>query len=273
MIYVTGSDGQLGQELRKKLPEATFLTRKEIDLANPQEIESFLSSTKITTLINCAAYTQVDKAETEQAHCMSINEAAPDLMARYSKSKNFKFIHFSTDYVFNGNGCTPYKETDVCDPLNFYGESKLAGEQRILQENEKSLIIRTSWVYSSFGKNFVKTILKAGAERESLNVVYDQVGTLTWASDLADITIKAQQLEGVFHYTNEGVSSWYDVAHALKKIKNFKAAVNPILSSGYPTPAKRPHYSVLDKQKIKSALNITIPHWTESLELCLKELS
>lgn len=273
MIYVTGADGQLGMELRSKLANATFLTRKDLDLSNLNQVEDFLRATSIKTLINCAAYTQVDKAETEKELASTINTALPGLFSRYSKSKKFKFIHYSTDYVFDGEGCKPYVETDKCSALNFYGMTKLEGEKNVMSENEKSLILRTSWVYSTHGKNFIKTILKASAERDSLNVVFDQVGTLTYASDLAEVTLKAQELNGIYHYTNEGVSSWYDVAVELKRLRKFKANITPILSSGYPTPAKRPHFSVLDKTKIKSALNITIPHWTESLELCLQKLS
>lgn len=274
MIYVTGANGQLGNELRRKLgSKATFLSREELDLGNPESVETFLKSTKIDLLINAAAYTQVDKAESERHLSLAINSTAPRLMSRYSREKKFKLIHFSTDYVFNGAAYTPYKESDATSPVNFYGQTKLGGENGILEENPTSLVIRTSWVYSSFGKNFIKTILKFGAERDSLNVVYDQVGSLTSAADLADVTLKSRELEGIFHFSNEGVSSWYDVAFELKKMKKFKADILPILTHQYPTPAKRPHYSVLDKAKIKSALDIKIPHWTESLSLCLQELS
>ncbi len=272
-MYITGASGQLGEELKEKLPDARFLRRADLDLSNLSEVEQFLKETKISTLVNCAAYTLVDKSEVDRDLALTINAKAPELMARYSAQKNFKMIHFSTDYVFNGTGSTPYKETDLCDPVNFYGTTKLEGEKLITRENNKALILRTSWVYSQFGKNFVKTILNAGAQKDNLNVVYDQVGTLTWAQDLAEVVMKAWDLEGVFHFTNEGVSSWYDIAVELKRLKKFKASVSPILSAEYPTPARRPHFSVLDKQKIKSALNITIPHWTESLELCLQKLS
>jgi dTDP-4-dehydrorhamnose reductase len=274
MIYVTGANGQLGNELKKKLgSNAVFLTREMLDLQNHASVENFLKTTEIELLINAGAYTQVDKAEEEREVSASINEITPKIMARYSREKKFKFIHFSTDYVFNGTGPTPYKESDNTDPVNFYGETKLRGEKAILEENPHSLVIRTSWVYSAFGKNFIKTILKFGSERDSLNVVYDQIGSLTNAGDLAEVTLKARELSGIYHFSNEGVSSWYDVAFELKKQKKFKASISPILSHQYPTPAKRPHYSVLDKAKIKNALGIQIPHWTESLSLCLKELS
>lgn len=274
MIYVTGADGQLGNELKKKLGnQAIFLSRSKLHLGDETALESFLESTEISLLINAGAYTQVDKAEIERSLATSINHTAPMLIARYSKKKNFKLIHFSTDYVFNGVSHIPYTETHATDPVNFYGVTKLAGEKAVLEENPKNLVIRTSWVYSNFGRNFVKTILKLGSEKDSLNIVYDQIGTLTSASDLADITIKARELEGIFNFSNEGVTSWYDVAFELKRISNFKAEINPILSEQYPTLAKRPHYSVLDKSKIKNALDIRIPHWTESLNLCLQSQS
>lgn len=274
MIYVTGANGQLGHELRQKLgPKATFLTRENIDLSNLVQLEEFLKLTEIELLINAGAYTQVDKAESEQVLALTINAEAPKLMARYSKEKKFKLIHFSTDYVFNGKNIIPYDENDEVGPVNFYGKTKLEGEIGIMQENPESLIMRTSWVYSSFGKNFVNTMLKFGHDRDSLNVVFDQVGALTSAKDLADVALKARELSGIYHYSNEGVSSWYDVAHEIKRLTKFKASVLPILSAEYPTPAKRPNYSVLNKNKIKNTLGIKIPHWTESLEICLKELS
>jgi len=273
MIYVTGANGQLGNELKLKLPEAIYLDREKLDLSNSSSVESFFNETKIELFINAGAYTQVDKAESEKELAMNINSEVPRLIARYSREKNFKLIHFSTDYVFNGENCRPYLETDEVNPVNFYGQTKLEGEKGVMSENPDSLIIRTSWVYSNFGKNFIKTMLKFGAEREALNVVFDQIGTLTSAKDLAEVTLNARELSGIYHYSNEGVSSWYDVAHEIKRLTKFKANLLPILSTGYPTPAKRPNYSVLNKNKIKNALGIKIPHWTESLELCLRKLS
>lgn len=273
MIYVTGANGQLGSELRLKLPNATFLDRSKLDLSDPSMVETFLKETKIELLINAGAYTQVDKAETDKILALNVNSETPGLMARYSREKKFKLIHFSTDYVFNGENFTPYVESHEVSPVNFYGYSKLEGEKRVIEENPESLIVRTSWVYSQFGKNFIKTILKHGAEKDSLNVVVDQIGTLTSAHDLAEVALKGRELSGIFHFSNEGVSSWYDVAHELKRIAKFKASVLPISSAEYPTPAKRPNYSVLNKNKIKNALGMKIPHWTESLELCLQKLS
>lgn len=274
MIYITGANGQLGNELRRQLREnATFLNRETLDLSNLAQLEEFLSQTNIELLINAGAYTQVDKAETEKDLALSINSKAPRLMARYAFQKKFKLIHYSTDYVFAGENCRPYLETDSVKPVNFYGQTKLEGEIGVMEENPESLIIRTSWVYSTFGKNFIKTMLKFGAERESLNVVFDQIGSLTSAKDLAEISLKGRELSGIYHFSNEGVSSWYDVAHEIKRLTKFKSNLMPILSEEYPTPAKRPNYSVLNKNKIKNDLGIKIPHWTESLELCLKELS
>ena len=274
MIYVTGANGQLGSELRQKLgPKAVFLNRDQLDLSDINAVESFLKQTKIELLINAGAYTLVDKAETEQRVALIINSETPKLMSKYSREKKFKLIHFSSDYVFNGNNFLPYVETDLPDPVNFYGKTKLEGERGVLEENSESLIIRTSWVYSSFGKNFVKTILRIAAERDQLNIVFDQVGTLTSAQDLAETTLKARELSGIYHYSNEGVSSWYDVAIEIRRIMKLKTTIMPILTHEYPTPAKRPHYSVLNKNKIKQALGISIPHWTESLELCLQKPS
>lgn len=271
MIFILGGDGQLGQEFRRLLPDANFLTRKELDLCDIEKVKDFLENNKISLLINAAAYTAVDKAESEQELARKINTTVPYLLSEYSLTKKFKLISYSSDYVFDGKSSIPYKEDTVTNPLNFYGRTKLESEVSILQINPKNLIIRTSWVYSNFGKNFVQTILEAGQSRENLNVVYDQVGTLTWAKDLAEISLLGKDLTGIFNYSNEGVSSWYDVACELKRQRKFSARITPILTSEFQSKTQRPHYSVLDKAKIKSALSIKIPHWTESLELCLKK--
>jgi dTDP-4-dehydrorhamnose reductase len=274
MMYVTGANGQLGSELKLLLGEkAIFLDRAQLNLGDAPKVEYFLKNTNIDLLINAGAYTLVDKAESEKDLALAVNAEAPKLMGKYSREKKFKLIHFSTDYVFNGKNVTPYLETDEVNPVNFYGETKLRGEQNILNENPESLIIRTSWVYSSFGKNFIKTMLKFGAEKENLNVVFDQIGTLTSAKDLAEITLKARDLKGIYHYSHEGVSSWYDVACEIKKITKLKATVSPILSHEYPTHATRPHYSVLNKNKIKQDLGLTIPHWTDGLATFLQGIS
>lgn len=274
MIYVTGADGQLGNEIARQLGnKAEYLNRSKLDLENNEEVRNFLASTKIDLLINTAAYTKVDLAETNQKQAELLNCELPALFAETAKNKNFKLIHFSTDYVFNGKKSTPYNESDATDPLNFYGKSKLMGEEAVMSANPDALILRTSWVYSKFGKNFIKTILTKGMQEQELRVVFDQIGTLTYASDLAQTALAARDLSGIFHYSNEGVSSWYDVAHVLKKSRNLSAKIKPILSKEFQTPVSRPQYSVLDKSKIKSALNLTIPHWMESLEICLKEIS
>lgn len=277
MIYITGSNGQLGFEL-KKLPafkDAVFLDRSALDLSDLNQVEKFLKNTKITTLINTAAYTQVDKAESEKELALKINAEAPELMAQYGQDKNFKFVHYSTDYVFNGKNFAPYVETDITNPVNFYGESKLQGEHLIQKSSSTAIILRTSWVYSSFGKNFVKTMIRLGTEKPALNVVFDQAGTPTWAGDLALVTeeLLKNDIAGTFHYSNEGVTSWYDFAREILKMKGIKTPVSPILTAEFPTPAKRPHYSVLNKNKIKLVLGKAIPHWSESLEKCLKEIS
>lgn len=270
MIYVTGANGQLGQELKKTQLQgkAVFLDRSQLDLSNLTEVEDFLKSHSITTLINTAAYTQVDKAESEKELALKINAEAPALMAKYAREKNFKFIHYSTDYVFNGLSSAPYKETDATDPVNFYGETKLQGEQGILKENPAALILRTSWVYSAHGKNFYNTMIRLGNEKPELKVVADQIGTPTSTHDLANITLQAldKNLSGIYHFSNEGVTSWYEFACEILKLKGIKTPVYPIETEQFPTPAKRPGYSVLDKTKITQALGIEIPDWKSALQ-------
>lgn len=270
MIYVTGANGQLGQELKKTQLQgkAVFLDRSQLDLSNLTEVEDFLKSHSITALINTAAYTQVDKAESEKELAFKINAEAPALMAKYAREKNFKFIHYSTDYVFNGLSSAPYKETDATDPVNFYGETKLQGEQGILKENPAGLILRTSWVYSAHGKNFYNTMIRLGNEKPELKVVADQIGTPTSTHDLANITLQAldKNLSGIYHFSNEGVTSWYEFACEILKLKGIKTPVYPIKTEQFPTPAKRPGYSVLDKTKITQALGTQIPDWKSALQ-------
>ncbi len=270
MIYITGANGQLGQEFKNTelASKAIFLDRSQLDLSNLGQVEDFLRNTKITTLINTAAYTQVDKAEAEREIALVINAKAPTLMAKYSADKKFKFIHYSTDYVFNGNGTTPYKETDASDPVNFYGETKLQGELGVISENPDSLILRTSWVYSAHGKNFYNTMIRLGMERPELKVVADQFGTPTLTRDLAEATIRAlgNDISGIYHFSNEGVTNWHEFASEILKLKGIKTPVHPIKTSEYPTPAKRPHYSVLDKTKISNDLGIKISEWREALQ-------
>lgn len=276
MIYVTGSAGQLGFELKAKLQSnAIFLDRTKLDLSNPSMCREFVRSIPHqSTIINAAAYTSVDLAETERDLCSKINQESPVEMAKECAKKECKFIQISTDYVFDGKSSVPYTEVDATGPLNFYGASKLMAESGVLAANPDSVVIRTSWLYSVAGKNFVKTILKLGKERENLNIVFDQVGTLTSAQDLAAVIVRATNLRGLYHFTNEGVCSWYDVACYLKKKFHFQASITPIRSQQYPTPASRPSFSVLDKSKIKSDLpNLQIAHWTDSLDRILIDLA
>lgn len=280
-ILVTGANGQLGMEFRElsagyPVFRFLFVSRDELPIDNKIALETFFSSNKIDHCINCAAYTAVDKSETEQDIAIAINATAVGELARLCKQYNAGFIHFSTDYVFNGNASEPYQPQDTTDPVNFYGETKLKGEQLALQHNAESMIIRTSWVYSAFGKNFVKTMLRLMAEKESIGVVSDQVGSPTYAADLAkavmDIIHSGEERAGIFHYCNQGIISWYDFASAIKEISGSNCIVNPITTKDYSTPAKRPSYSALDTQKIQSAFGIEIPQWRESLERCMKQL-
>lgn len=278
-ILITGSDGQLGKELRELSNDYSyncyFTTRKDLDISETQLIKDFLKKNKINVIINCAAYTLVDKAELEQEVADSINHLAVKNLGAISKDLGIELIHISTDYVFNGINCKPYLETDTSDPKSIYGKTKLDGELSLLDINPKnSIIIRTSWVYSSFGNNFVKTMFRLGKEKESLGVIFDQVGTPTYARDLAktilDIIpkINNENVE-IYHYSNEGVASWYDFAKQIMELSDSKCKINPILTVDYPTPAQRPHYSILNKSKIKSKFNIDIPYWRDSLKDCL----
>ena len=279
-ILVTGANGQLGSELQvlaKQYPQYQFFFTDvaELDITNPKAIEVFVKENKINAIINCAAYTAVDKAESEVELADNINHLAVKYLAEVAKEHQCKLIHISTDYVFDGTNHQPYLETDIPNPKSVYGATKLAGEQAMQEVNPtNSIIIRTSWVYSSFGTNFVKTMLKLGKEREELKVISDQVGTPTYAADLAKAILEIlPQLSNkkveVYHYTNEGVCSWFDFAHAIFEISKTACKVIPITTAQYPTAAKRPQYSVLNKSKIKETFKIEIPYWRESLKECL----
>lgn len=281
-ILVTGSNGQLGseiQELSSHFPYTFFFTCKEkLDITNEHALHSFIEAHAIHAIINCAAYTAVDKAESEEALADKINHQAVKYLASVAKEKNIKLIHISTDYVFNGTNYRPYLETDATNPQSIYGKTKLLGENALLHVKlPNSIIIRTSWVYSSYGANFVKTMLRLGKEKDALGVIYDQVGTPTYAKDLAkailDILplISTTQTE-IYHYSNEGVCSWYDFAKEIMKMAKLTCKVNPIETAQYPTPAKRPHYSLLNKTKIKNDYTVDIPYWKDSLDECLKAL-
>jgi dTDP-4-dehydrorhamnose reductase len=285
-ILVTGANGQLGmeiQQLAKAYPlfEFIFTTREDVPLDNPEAISNFIAKHQPQYFINCAAHTAVDKAESEKELAYQINAEAPGIIAKACKENNIQLIHISTDYVFNGTGSVPYKEDDATDPVNLYGDSKLQGEKKVMQFNPDSIIIRTAWVYSEFGKNFVKTMLRLMADKDQISVVSDQSGTPTYAADLAEailLIIANCQLSivnwtpGIYHFSNEGNITWYDFAVAIKELSGSNCKVNPIPASQYPTPAKRPFYSVLDKTKVKKTFGITIPEWKESLAVCLDKI-
>lgn len=276
MILVTGSNGQLGSELKLLLStsEAVFVTSKDCDITSLDQIEKIISQNKITHIINCAAYTAVDLAEKEIEKAYLVNETGPYNLAVVSKRHDITLIHISTDYVFDGKMSNPIHEDHIPNPVSAYGKSKLAGENKIIEVGPKGIIIRTSWLYSSFGKNFLKTILKASEERESLKVVNDQIGTPTYAADLANAILKIIPKLGdikseIYNYSNEGEISWFDFALCICDLKKRNCKVYPIESSEYPTPTPRPAYSVLSKDKIKAKFNLVIPFWKDSLVTCL----
>jgi len=278
-VLVTGSNGQPGSETEELSKEYTynfyFTDRTTLDISNPHAITEFIISNNINTIINCAAYTAVDKAESDAEMADTINHLAVKHLAEISKEKNIQLIHISTDYVFNGKNHMPYIETDETNPNGVYGKTKLDGEKAMIEINPKnSIIIRTSWVYSSYGANFVKTMLRLGKEKESLGVIFDQVGTPTYARDLAQAIleiipkISSDKVE-IYNYSNEGVLSWYDFAKEIMQMAKLNCEINPIETKEYPTPAQRPHYSLLNKSKIKKAFNLTIPYYKDSLNECL----
>jgi len=281
-ILVTGSNGQLGKELQQ-LADAypqykfVFASREDLKLHHFPLVENFFLATKPQYCINCAAYTAVDKAENEKEMAMLVNGEAVGHLAAICKKYQTKLIHVSTDYVFDGESETPYKEDDKTNPKNVYGASKLLGEQLCMKENADSIIIRTSWVYSSFGHNFVKTMMRLMSERNEINVVSDQIGSPTYAADLAktilDIIASGKWESGIYHYSNEGKVSWYEFAVAIKELTGSNCSINPIPTSAYPTPAKRPHYSLLDKERIKAVFQITVPSWKSSLQKCIAVIS
>lgn len=285
-ILVTGAYGQLGNELKvlaEKDSDHQFLftDADTLDITDKNQVRQFFEKEKPEFVVNCAAYTAVDKAEVETDLAQRINANAPALLAKYTTQFDCGFIHISTDYVFNGKSFIPYNENDPVQPESVYGKTKLAGENFVLSSESKAVIIRTSWLYSSFGNNFVKTMLRLGEERDLLKVVYDQVGTPTYAADLAKavlsiLTIYEKEPEnfqpGIYHFSNEGVTSWYDFAKSIFEMSGLGCKVLPVLSDEFPTPAKRPAYSVLNKSKIKETFKLEIPYWKDSLEICLKKL-
>lgn len=286
-ILVTGAYGQLGNEVRilsANYPEYNFMFTDvdSLDICDKDELIDFVTGNDIRYIINCAAYTAVDKAEDDAELCEKINATAVKNLGIAAAEAGAGIIHVSTDYVFDGTSCRPYTEDMPTKPCSVYGKTKLKGEKNLLKVCPNAIIIRTAWLYSPFGNNFVKTMIKLGSERESLNVIFDQVGTPTYAEDLADAILKAmdQTIDtdhdkgGVYHFSNEGVCSWYDFTIKIHEIAGITTCkVNPIETKDYPTKAARPHYSVLNKSKIKQTFNITIPHWEASLKNCIKELS
>ena len=281
-ILITGANGQLGREMHKVLDSDIFVNAiytdvEELDITDAHAIETCIISNNVEYIVNCAAFTAVDAAESNVELCTRLNVEAPALLAQAAHKHGAKLIHISTDYVFDGTGCRPYRESDTICPTSVYGRTKAEGEKRIIDVAPESIIIRTAWLYSPHGKNFVKTMLELGRNRESLRVVSDQIGTPTYALDLASVIKTFIDCErwhpGIYHFSNEGAISWYDFTMAIHRIAGITTChVTPCLTNDYPTPAKRPHYSVLDKSKIKATLGIEIPYWEESLELCIKEL-
>lgn len=281
-VLITGSNGQLGNEMRVALQhEATitglFTDVDTLNICDKKAIQSYVNLHHPDVIINCAAYTAVDKAEDDKATATLVNRDAVENLGEIANKNNIKIISISTDYVFDGTAHIPYTEDQAVCPTNVYGHTKLAGEMALLEICPQAIIVRTSWLYSSFGNNFVKTMLRLGKERDSLGVIFDQVGTPTYAADLAEALIKIVKSEvstpGIYHFSNEGVCSWYDFTIQIHQLSNISCHVTPINSDAYPVRTPRPHYSVLDKGKIKATFNLTIPHWTDGLRRCLNILN
>lgn len=287
-VLVTGANGQLGNELKLVAAHYTsfnflFVTRQELAIDDLNAVQFFFAKQQIAYCINCAAYTAVDKAESDAPNAFLINAEAVGNLAKVCKEYHTQFIHISTDYVFDGNATRPYKETDATNPLGVYGASKRKGEELALANDPSAVIIRTSWLYSSFGNNFVKTMLRLMKERETLpagrqglNVVNDQFGCPTYAADLADALLKiissGIKKPGIYHYSNEGITTWYNFAVAIKELSNSHCTVNPVTTAEYPTPTKRPGYTAMDTSKIREAFSISIPQWKHSLNNCIRLL-
>jgi len=285
-VLITGSNGQLGSEIKElaaNYKKIDFFCKDlpDLDICNFNLLQSFIIDNKINAVINCAAYTAVDKAEEDEIIAKKVNLEGVLNLVNALQTVNGKLIHISTDYVFNGDHFLPYKESDSVSPIGVYGKTKREGELAVINSTLDAIVIRTSWLYSSYGNNFVKTMLRLGKKNESLGVIFDQVGTPTYASDLAktclDILLDKSSenisMNGkIYHYSNEGVTSWYDFAKAIMELGSIDCKVRPIETKDYPTPAKRPHFSVLNKTKIKKDFNIEIPYWRDSLDKCVEKL-
>jgi dTDP-4-dehydrorhamnose reductase len=280
-ILITGCNGQLGNEmqlLEKENPQHTYFNTDvaELDITNQQAIETFVAENAIDGIVNCAAYTAVDKAEDNEALCQLLNAEAPAYLAHAIGKRGGWMIQISTDYVFDGTNHTPYTEDEDTCPNSVYGKTKLVGEMNVQKLCERSMIIRTAWLYSTFGNNFVKTMIRLGKEKPELGVIFDQIGTPTYARDLARVIMTAINkgiVPGIYHFSNEGVISRYDFTKAIHRLAGITSChVRPLHTAEYPTPAARPHYSVLDKTKIKQTYGIEVPYWEESLKECIEKL-
>lgn len=280
-ILITGCNGQLGNEmqlLEKENPQHKYFNTDvaQLDITNPEAIEEFVSNNAIDIIVNCAAFTAVDKAESSQELCHLLNAKAPEYLAAAVAKRGGYLVQVSTDYVFDGTNHTPYTEDEATCPNSVYGSTKLEGEKLAMAACANTMIIRTAWLYSTFGNNFVKTMIRLGKEKPELGVIFDQIGTPTYAGDLAAAIMAAINhgiVPGIYHFSNEGVISWYDFTKAIHRIAGITSChVKPLHTAEYPTPAARPHYSVLDKTKIKQTYGIEIPYWEESLEKCVAKL-
>ena len=285
-VLITGSNGQLGSEIKElatkyKKVDFIFKDLPELDICNFEALQAFILDNNINAVINCAAYTAVDKAEEDAEIAEQVNSTGVSNLVNALQTLNGKLIHISTDYVFDGNHFLPYKESDPVSPIGVYGETKRAGELSVINSDIDSIVIRTSWLYSTYGNNFVKTMLRLGNEKENLGVIFDQVGTPTYARDLAktclDIlcgnsSIDISKNGNLYHYSNEGVTSWYDFAISIMELGGENCKVKPIQTKDYPTLARRPYYSVLNKSKIKTDFKIEIPYWRNSLKDCIEKI-
>ncbi len=282
-VLITGAKGQLGNEIGVLTDnykwDFRFTDIDELDLTNVNKVKMYIADYKPDYVINCAAYTAVDKAETDNSGAETLNARVPENLSILSIKNGYKLIHISTDYVFSGKGYIPWKEDDITQPESVYGSSKLLGELLVLK-NCKPIIIRTSWLYSTFGNNFVKSMIRLGKEKEKLGVVFDQVGSPTYAADLAQTVLDIISFSeknkswksGIYHYSNEGVASWYDFASEIMELAGLDCKAMPIETADYPLPAPRPMYSVMNKQKIKTAFHLEIPYWKDSLKKMIRKL-